>query len=329
MADKKISQLTAATTPLAGTEVLPIVQSGSTVKVSAADVTAGRAVSAASVAVTGSGVPANGVYLPAANTVGVSTNNALKVSVNASGQMGIGLTPYTSVGGNGGLLQIGNPLANVGAGLTIGATTTGDIQFSDAASGTGQYAGLIRYSHSTNALSFWTDSASRVTLSSTGDLAFNAAKGIDFSANTGAAGETSSLLNWYEEGTFTPVVADATSGGNSASVGTAVARYTRIGRTVFIQVTLDNIDTTGLTAGNVLSIRGLPFAAASGVNSTGSCTMSRVSYSYNGWRPQIDAGSSTIQFTEFSTTNANYSNMLVSNILATTSDIYLAITYTV
>lgn len=46
MADKKISQLTGASTPLAGTEVLPIVQSGSTVKVSAADVTAGRAVSA-------------------------------------------------------------------------------------------------------------------------------------------------------------------------------------------------------------------------------------------------------------------------------------------
>lgn len=33
MADKKISALTAATTPLAGTEVLPIVQSGVTVKV--------------------------------------------------------------------------------------------------------------------------------------------------------------------------------------------------------------------------------------------------------------------------------------------------------
>jgi hypothetical protein len=47
MADKKISALTAATTPLAGTEVLPIVQSGSTVKVSAANLTAGRTVSAA------------------------------------------------------------------------------------------------------------------------------------------------------------------------------------------------------------------------------------------------------------------------------------------
>ncbi len=42
MADLKISQLTGASTPLAGTEVLPIVQSGSTVKVSVANLTAGR-----------------------------------------------------------------------------------------------------------------------------------------------------------------------------------------------------------------------------------------------------------------------------------------------
>lgn len=41
MADKKISQLTAATTPLAGTEVLPIVQSGSTVKVAVSNLTDG------------------------------------------------------------------------------------------------------------------------------------------------------------------------------------------------------------------------------------------------------------------------------------------------
>lgn len=46
MADKKISQLPAATTPLAGTEVLPIVQGGTTDQVSVANLTAGRAVSA-------------------------------------------------------------------------------------------------------------------------------------------------------------------------------------------------------------------------------------------------------------------------------------------
>jgi hypothetical protein len=40
MSDKKISQLTAATTPLAGTEVLPIVQSSTTVKASIANIQA-------------------------------------------------------------------------------------------------------------------------------------------------------------------------------------------------------------------------------------------------------------------------------------------------
>ena len=49
MADKKISALSSASTPLAGTEVLPIVQSGATVQVSVANLTAGRAISATSV----------------------------------------------------------------------------------------------------------------------------------------------------------------------------------------------------------------------------------------------------------------------------------------
>jgi hypothetical protein len=46
MADQKISALTSASTPLAGTEVLPIVQGAATVKVTVANLTAGRAISA-------------------------------------------------------------------------------------------------------------------------------------------------------------------------------------------------------------------------------------------------------------------------------------------
>jgi len=51
MADLKISQLTGATTPLAGTEVLPIVQSGSTVKVSVGNLTKGRTVETGSLGI--------------------------------------------------------------------------------------------------------------------------------------------------------------------------------------------------------------------------------------------------------------------------------------
>jgi len=67
MADLKISALTASTTPLAGTEVLPIVQSSTTKQVSVANLTAGRAVSVASVAITG-GSSAPGVISKDATT---------------------------------------------------------------------------------------------------------------------------------------------------------------------------------------------------------------------------------------------------------------------
>jgi hypothetical protein len=53
MADTKISALTASTTPLAGTEVLPIVQGGVTKQVSVANLTAGRAPSVSGLTVSG------------------------------------------------------------------------------------------------------------------------------------------------------------------------------------------------------------------------------------------------------------------------------------
>ena len=49
MADSKISALPASTTPLAGTEVLPIVQSSATKQVSVANLTLGRALGATSI----------------------------------------------------------------------------------------------------------------------------------------------------------------------------------------------------------------------------------------------------------------------------------------
>jgi hypothetical protein len=52
MADTKISALTGATTPLAGTEVIPVVQGGQTRKVSVADLTTGRAISATNLTLT-------------------------------------------------------------------------------------------------------------------------------------------------------------------------------------------------------------------------------------------------------------------------------------
>ena len=78
MADKKISALTAASTPLAGTEVLPIVQSGATVKVAVSDLTAGRAISATQLTLTtGNLIVANGQGIDFSATPGTGTSELL------------------------------------------------------------------------------------------------------------------------------------------------------------------------------------------------------------------------------------------------------------
>lgn len=137
MADLKISQLTGATTPLAGTEVLPIVQSGSTRQVSVANLTAGR------------------------------------------------------------------------------------------------------------------------TQTSNGIVQGTAGTGYNFTANTPAAGMTSQLLNWYEEGTWTPTIT-ATSG--TFTTVSATGEYTRIGNqvTVHLKITITN---AGTASGQIKYT--LPFTAQS------------------------------------------------------------------
>jgi len=98
-----------------------------------------------------------------------------------------------------------------------------------------------------------------VSLSTGNIIPGTAAKGINFTANTAAAGMTSRLLNWYEEGTFT--VTATVLGSGSITLSSANGRYTRIGR----QVTV----TAGIIVGSVSSpvgdvqIGGFPFAAVS------------------------------------------------------------------
>lgn len=70
----------------------------------------------------------------------------------------------------------------------------------------------------------------------------------------------------YEEGTFTPVLADDPTAGNVATTLASIGNYTRIGNTVHCFITLTNVDTTGLTGGNTVYIRDLPFASVSSNN---------------------------------------------------------------
>lgn len=78
MADTKISALPASSTPLAGTEVLPIVQSSTTKQVSVANLTAGRAISATQLTLTtGNLVVASGQGVDFSATPGTGTSELL------------------------------------------------------------------------------------------------------------------------------------------------------------------------------------------------------------------------------------------------------------
>ena len=92
------------------------------------------------------------------------------------------------------------------------------------------------------------------TLSTGNLIQGTTAKGINFTANTPAAGMTSQLLNWYEEGTFTPTIIGLTIAG----VGTYTTQegfYTKIGRLVTFQL---SITITGHTGTGGMRINGLP-----------------------------------------------------------------------
>jgi len=286
MADKKISQLTTATTPLAGSEVLPIVQSSSTVKVSVDNLTAGKSVSAANFVATSATVPANGMFLGATNTLSFSTNSAEHWRIDATGA----LTPkgtetigsfYTSpvthiyakqfsasktTGTDQVRVTTGDAAGSLASPINIDVTFVGyggenraRIRAVDTSSNT--YASGLTFSNNNGSSlveSFQITTASDVKALLGNVVIGTAGKGIDFSVNTHAAGMTSELLNDYEEGTFTPALAVASGSLTYSVQGTPL--YTKIGRLVnavgYINVSVVNVPSGALT------ITGLPYAAA-------------------------------------------------------------------
>ena len=60
-----------------------------------------------------------------------------------------------------------------------------------------------------------------------------AGKGVNFTANTAAAGMTSQLLNDYQEGTWTTTVADVSNFTGTPSLSSG--KYTKVGRLVTIE----------------------------------------------------------------------------------------------
>lgn len=158
MANTKISALTSSTTPLAGTEVLPIVQSSATVKVAVSDLTAGRTVSATKFTPTGSSAAGNGLYLPAANALGLSTNGANAVYIDSSQNVGVGITP-------GAKLDVSGVIRSTGTGAIL--------TFSKRSTGTGDAWGMYSQSGEYNIYDY-TAGVSRLVIDASGIVTMSA-----------------------------------------------------------------------------------------------------------------------------------------------------------
>lgn len=96
MANAKISALPAASTPLAGTEVLPIVQSGVTDQVTVANLTYGRAVDTGNLTVTGT-LGATGNFAIATNKFNVtasSGNTTVAGTLDSAGNFSVATNKF-------------------------------------------------------------------------------------------------------------------------------------------------------------------------------------------------------------------------------------------
>jgi len=190
-------------------------------------------------------------------------NNSEKGRIDSSGRLLLGTTTEGHAAADD--LTIATS-ASTGVTIRSGTSNEGNIYFSDGTSGSGEYAGAISYNHSGNSLNFYANSTNRANIDSSGNLTLSAGnlvigtsgKGIDFSATSDASGKTSELLDDYEEGTWSPVWSDATSGGTTSVSAQMHGRYTKIGRMVTI-----HFFTWALPTGPSGSIylQGLPFTA--------------------------------------------------------------------
>ena len=87
--------------------------------------------------------------------------------------------------------------------------------------------------------------------------------GIDFSATEGSGAATNgSILDDYEEGTWTPVIRDAVA-GNAAGMASQDGLYTKIGNLVYVIFQLQINSVSGMTGSNQCHITGLPFTVNS------------------------------------------------------------------
>ena len=277
MADTKISALTAVTTPVAGTSVLPIVQTGTTKKITITELTGTQVSAAGEVGIGGdttgvvAGVTVTSKFCvkneganPVAGFVHVNDTTANSGS-NTFACRSRGTLAAPTVVQNGDSLWNMYIAGNDGTDLALAAEIRVEV---DGVPGSNDMPGRILLRTTPDGSqapvdAVKIDSAQNVTVSAGNLVIGTSGKGIDFSATPGTG--TSELLADYEEGTWTP---DQGSGLTVTGTFVSAGTYTKVGRLVTVIANLSATTISCTANGDICS--NLPFAAGVSLNAVGS-----------------------------------------------------------
>ena len=99
------------------------------------------------------------------------------ISLDSSGNVGIGVATPTDYNGNADNLVVGATSGSNGITVATGTTGDGSLFFADGTTGTAEYAGYVQYNHNNNYLRFGSASTEALRLDSSQNLLFNSGYG--------------------------------------------------------------------------------------------------------------------------------------------------------
>jgi hypothetical protein len=203
----------------------------------------------------------------ATNATGINTN-ANQISITHNSNTGVGGQAEPA-----GFVVIRDKASAVSSGEFLGGLSW-NARYTDTEARAG-YASILAVAtgSGTADLTFNTSStnittAERLRLNGNGALILSGGTatadgvGITFPA-TQSASTNANTLDDYEEGTFTPTIFGSSTAG-TGTYNTQIGNYTKVGRAVFFQISLDWSAHTG--TGN-LRVGGLPFTTSAAVYS--------------------------------------------------------------